>query len=230
MENWYGIHMSKPLSQLKEYVAILRALFTTARVEHQGAFYKTNFAFMNYAPRTDLPIYISGLSPNTLTFAGQAADGLILWACLPTYIRDVVTPHVRKGEKEAGRPEGSCEIVAAIPSALATDVQGARDAFRREFFTYMTLPFYRKAIAGAGYQAELDNFDVALGKGDMPNAFQAISEPLIEEFAAIGDQKPIHRKVDEYRAASVPLPSVGMFSGPKGSGLDPNATLEAAIG
>ena len=27
MENWYGIDMSKPLSQLKEYVAILRALF-----------------------------------------------------------------------------------------------------------------------------------------------------------------------------------------------------------
>ena len=216
MENWYGIDMSKPLTHLKEYVSILRALFTTGRVEHQGAFYKTNFAFMNYAPRTDLPIYISGLSPNTLTFAGQAADGLILWACLPTYIRDVVTPHVRKGEKEAGRPEGSCEIVAAIPSALATDVEGARNAFRREFFTYMTLPFYRKAIAG--------------GKGDMPNAFQAISEPLIEEFAAIGDQKAIHRKIDEYRAAGVSLPAVGMFSGPKGSGLDPNATLEAAIG
>src|SRR5438477_171404 len=142
----------------------------------------------------------------------------------------VGTSHVRKGEKEAGRPEGSCEIVAAIPSALAEDVEGARNAFRREFFTYMTLPFYRKAIAGAGYQAELDNFDAALGKGDMPNAFQAISEPLIEEFAAIGDEKAIHSKIDEYRDAGVSIPAVGLFSGPKGSGLDPNATLEAAIG
>jgi alkanesulfonate monooxygenase SsuD/methylene tetrahydromethanopterin reductase-like flavin-dependent oxidoreductase (luciferase family) len=230
MENWYGIDMSKPLSQLKEYVSILRSLFTTAKVEHHGAFYNTNFAFMNYAPRTDLPIYISGLSPNTLTFAGQAADGLILWACLPTYIRDVVTPHVRKGEKEAGRPEGSCEIVAAIPSALATDVEGARNAFRREFFTYMTLPFYRNAIAGAGYQEELDNFDAALGKGDMPNAFQAISDRLIEEFAAIGDKKAIHAKIEEYRQAGTSIPAVGLFSGPKGSGIDPNATLEAAIG
>ena len=230
MENWYGIDMSKPLTHLKEYVSILRSLFTTARVEHQGAFYKTNFAFMNYAPRADLPIYISGLSPNTLKFAGQAADGLILWACLPTYIREVVTPHVRAGEKEAGRPEGACEIVAAVPSALASDVEAARSAFRREFFTYMTLPFYRKAIAGAGYQQELDTFDAALGKGDMPAASQAISERLIEEFAAIGDENAIHKKIDEYRAAGVSLPAVGMFSGPKGSGLDPNATLEAAIG
>ena len=57
-----------------------------------------------------------------------------------------------------------------------------------------------------------------------------ISERLIEEFAAIGDENAIHKKIDEYRAAGVSLPAVGMFSGPKGSGLDPNATLEAAIG
>src|SRR5207302_6196382 len=107
-------------------------------------------------------------------------------------------PTVRAGEKEAGRPEGACEIVAAIPSALAKDVEAARRAFQREFFTYMTLPFYRKAIAGAGYQAELDAFDTALGKGDMPSAFQAISDRLIDEFAAIGDEKAVRAKVAEY--------------------------------
>ena len=64
----------------------------------------------------------------------------------------------------------------------------------------------------------------------MPAAFQAISERLIEEFAAIGDENAIRTKIDEYRAAGVSLPAVGMFSGPKDSGLDPNATLEAAIG
>src|SRR2546425_11386395 len=52
MENWYGIDMSKPLSQLKEYVSILRSLFTTGRVEHAGKFFKTNFPVLNYAPPT----------------------------------------------------------------------------------------------------------------------------------------------------------------------------------
>jgi alkanesulfonate monooxygenase SsuD/methylene tetrahydromethanopterin reductase-like flavin-dependent oxidoreductase (luciferase family) len=230
MENWYGFDMSKPLSQLKEYVSILRSIFTTGRVEQAGAFYRTNFGFMKYAARADLPIFISGLSKNTLRFAGQAADGLVLWACLPSYIRDVVVPNVRAGEKEAGRPEGSCEIVAAVPSALTSDVDAARRAFRTEFFTYMTLPFYRRAIAGAGYQEELDAFDAALGKGDMPGAFGAISDRLIEEFAAIGDEKIVRGKIAEYRDVGVSLPAVGLFSGPKEAGIDPNATLEAAIG
>jgi alkanesulfonate monooxygenase SsuD/methylene tetrahydromethanopterin reductase-like flavin-dependent oxidoreductase (luciferase family) len=230
MENWYGLDMSKPLTHLKEYVSILRSIFTTGRVEHAGTYYNVNFAFMRYAARADLPIFISGLSPNTLRFAGQAADGVILWSCLPSYISKVVVPNVRTGEKDAGRTEGSCEIVAAIPSALATDVDAARGALRQEFFPYMTLPFYRKAIAGAGYQDELDAFDAALGKGDMPGASSAISERLIDEFAAIGDETAVREKILEYRSAGVSLPAVGLFSGPKGSGITPEATLEAAIG
>jgi alkanesulfonate monooxygenase SsuD/methylene tetrahydromethanopterin reductase-like flavin-dependent oxidoreductase (luciferase family) len=229
MENWYGLDMSKPLTQLKEYLGVLRSIITTGRAEHSGTYYKVNFAFMKYAARADMPIYISGLSPNTLKFAGQAADGVILWSCFPSYIRDTVVPNVRAGEKEAGRPEGSCEIVAAIPSAVATNLEGARKGFRTEFFPYMTLPFYRRAIAGAGYQEELDTFDAALGKGDMPAAFGAISERLIEEFAAIGDEKHVRAKIAEYRDAGVSLPAVGLYSGPKEAGLSPEATLEAAI-
>jgi len=230
MENWYGLDMTKPLSQLKEYVAILRSIVTTGRAEYSGSFYNVNFAFMNYAARADMAIYISGLSPNTLKFAGQAADGIILWSCFPPYIRDVVVPNVRAGEKEAGRPEGSCEIVAAIPSAVTTNIEGAQRAFRTEFFPYMTLPFYRRAIAGAGYQDELDAFDAALAKGDMPGAFGSISEGLIEEFAAIGDEKAVQAKFTDYRDAGVTLPAAGLFSGPKDAGLDHNATLQAAIG
>jgi hypothetical protein len=114
MEGWYGFDMAKPLTQLREYVSILRALFTDAKVAHTGEYYTANFAFNGYAPRTDMPIMISGLSPKTLHFAGASCDGVILWSCLPSYIRDTVVPAVRAGERESGRPEGSCEIIAAV--------------------------------------------------------------------------------------------------------------------
>src|ERR1043166_4067881 len=61
MENWYGLDMSKPLTHLKEYLDVLRPLIRTGRVEHHGPHYNVNFGFMGYAPRADLPIYISGL-------------------------------------------------------------------------------------------------------------------------------------------------------------------------
>jgi len=229
MENWYGLDMAKPLSQLKEYVAILRSLFTTGRVEQKGAYYNVNFGFMGYEVRKDLPIYISGLSPNTLRFAGQATDGVILWACMPSYIRDVVVPAVRAGEAEAGRAPGACEIIAAVPCALADDVEGARNAFRKEFTTYMSLPFYRKAIDGAGFGEEIAAFDVALGTGDMDGARAAISGRLLEHFTGFGDASAVSAKIAEYRAAGVTLPAVGPLSVPKEIGPGVDATLETAI-
>lgn len=223
MENWYGFDMSRPLSQLKEYVAILRSIITTGRAQFEGDFYKVNFAFMDYAARADLPIYISGLSQNTLRFAGAAADGLILWACMPSYIRDVVVPNVRAGAQEAGRDPNACKIVAAVPSICTDDVDAGRDAFRKEFFVYMTLPFYRAAIAGAGYQDELDAFDRAMQSGDMAGARAAISERMLQEFAGIGDAATVRAKIAEYRAAGVDLPAVGLVT-------NAEATLEAAVG
>jgi alkanesulfonate monooxygenase SsuD/methylene tetrahydromethanopterin reductase-like flavin-dependent oxidoreductase (luciferase family) len=229
MEGWYGFDMSKPLSQLKEYVGIVRSLITTGAVEHSGDFYTANFRFNGYTPRADIPVMISGLSPKTLHFAGEACDGVILWACLPSYIRDTIVPAVRAGEKAAGRPEGSCQIIAAVPVALADDLDAARNVFRKEFFVYMNLPFYRAAIAGAGYGDEIASFDAALAKGDMPGAFGAISDRMLAEFAGIGDAGVVRAKIAEYRAAGVTLPAAGSIGVPPEIGPGVEATLEAAI-
>jgi alkanesulfonate monooxygenase SsuD/methylene tetrahydromethanopterin reductase-like flavin-dependent oxidoreductase (luciferase family) len=223
MENWYGFDMSKPLSQLKEYVSILRSIFTTGRAEQRGEFYNVNFGFMGYGARADLPIYISGLSKNTLQFAGAAADGVILWACLPSYVREVVVPNVRAGAEKAGRDPSACTIVAAVPSCVTDDIGSARDAFRKDFFVYMTLPFYRAAIEGAGYGAEIEAFDKALATGDMASARAAISDGMLEAFAGIGDAATVRAKIAEYREAGVTLPAVGPF-------MNADETLQAAIG
>ena len=61
----------------------------------EGEFFPTNFRFMGYEPRADLPIYVAALSPNMLQLAGEIADGVMLWLCNPDYIRDVVMPEVR---------------------------------------------------------------------------------------------------------------------------------------
>ncbi|MFA5890694.1 MAG: LLM class flavin-dependent oxidoreductase [Actinomycetota bacterium] len=229
MENWYGADMSRPLTQLKEYVTVLRSVLTTGRAEFSGDYYKVNFGFMGYAARAGLPIYLSGLSPKTLRFAGEAADGIILWACMPKYIREVVVKEVRAGELAVGRAPGSCKIVAAVPCAVSENIQGARDAFRKDFLTYMTLPFYRKVIAKAGFAHDIGDFDAALSTGDVAGACAAISDDLLEHFAGIGSPEVVRAKIAEYRAAGVDLPAVGAFAVPEGVTASFEETLEAAI-
>jgi alkanesulfonate monooxygenase SsuD/methylene tetrahydromethanopterin reductase-like flavin-dependent oxidoreductase (luciferase family) len=228
MEGWYGIPMTKPLTRMKEYVAILRQIFTTDGASFQGEFYNVQFGFVGYGARRDLPIYVSALAPNMLRWAGQAADGVVLWSCLPNYIRDVVVPTVRAGAAAAGRDPSEIEIVAAVPTALTSNRTAALDGLRSDFFVYMTLPFYRRVIDEAGYGAEIRAFDEANARGDFPGALAAMSESMLSSFAAVGDAARIRDKHQEYRDAGVTLAAVGLFQGGDGyAGAE--ATLEAAI-
>jgi F420-dependent oxidoreductase-like protein len=229
MENWYGIPMDRPLARMREIVQILRSVFQTGRAELSGEFYKVQFGFIGYEARKDLPIYISALAPNMLTFCAEACDGTILWSCAPRYIKEVVAPTIRAAAEAAGRDPASVDIVAAVPCAVTDNVQAARDGFRKEFFPYMTLPFYRRVIEGAGFGDEIRAFDAANGKGDFPGALACVSDRLLENFAAIGSEEVVRAKIAEYREAGATVPAVGSFSAGEGSaGFE--ATLEAAFG
>lgn len=227
MEGWYDIAMDKPYSQIKEYVQILRQVFTTDGAAFNGDFYKVQYGFIGYGARKDLPIYLSALAPKMLSFAGEACDGVILWSCMPSYIASTVAPLVRAAAEKAGRP--APPIVAAIPTAVTTDKDAAFEALRGDFFVYMTLPFYRRAIAGAGYEAEIAAFDKAQEAGDFPASLAAMSDAMLTEFAAVGDASQVRDKIDEYRAAGVTMPAVGLFRGGDGY-AGPEETLKAAAG
>ena len=210
MEGFYGIELTRPLARMKEYVQILRSVFTTNGVSFDGEFYHAAWAFRGFGARKDLPIYIAALAPGMLRLCGEACDGDVLWGCLPTYIRETVSPTIRASASASGRSPSSVTIVAAVPTALTTNREAAFDAFRKEFFVYMNLPFYRRAIAGAGYENELKAFDEALAAGDSPGALAAISQRMLDEFCAFGDEKLIADKYAEYRDAGVTLPGVGL--------------------
>jgi F420-dependent oxidoreductase-like protein len=227
METFYGITLERPVVRMREYVTILRSMFTTAAVAFDGDFYHAMYQFMGYEPRKDIPIFVSALAPGMLKLAGSACDGDILWGCLPTYIRETVTPTIRAAATAAGRDPAAVTIVAAIPTALTANREAALEGFRKEFFVYMTLPFYRRAIAGAGYEGELKAFDDAGAAGDFAGQLEAISDRMLDEFVAVGDEKRIADKIAEYREAGVTLPAIGIFNAGDGyAGHD--ATLEAA--
>src|SRR4051812_35031368 len=95
-ENWYGRPIGKPGTEMREYVAALRAMFRGEDPPESERF-PTRFHFLGVQPRADMPVYVAGLSPKMLELAGEVADGVILWLCNPDYIRDYVVPHVTEG-------------------------------------------------------------------------------------------------------------------------------------
>jgi probable F420-dependent oxidoreductase len=212
VENWYGAKIDKPVTQMREYASILRAIFH-GEPPPEGGFFKTHFQFMGYEARPDLPIYIAALSPNMLRLAGEIGDGVMLWLCNPQYIRDVVVPAVREGRERAGKSLEGFDIVPAVTVALTNDPDGARATMRQELVTYASLPFYRAMLERSGFGDDLAAFDEGMQAGDVEKAKAGLSDDLLESLAGLGSADDVRGAVERYREAGATSPSIGGLPG-----------------
>jgi len=161
-----------------------------------------------------------------LRAAAEHADGIVLWMCSPGHIRESIRPVLDAALADHGRSPEEFEVVAAVPSALTENPEAAREAFRSQAFPYLHLPFYRKEIARA-HPETLVSFDARMAAGDMANAMAVLDAGFVDDYAGIGDAQAVRAKVEEYRAAGVTLPAVGVLPRREGS-AGAEATLEAA--
>ena len=223
VEGWHGQTIDKPVSEMREYVAILRAILA-GEEPPAGAKWQTGFQ-LGMPVRPDLPIYVAALSPKMLETAGEIADGVILWLCNPQYIRDVIVPQVTKGREKAGKTLEGFDVVAAVPSALTDDEADAYATMRKDLLPYFGLPFYRAMLERSGFEADIAAYDEAAGRGDGDAMQRAISEDFLRVLTAVGTAVNVREGVERYQEAGATSPCVGPI--PK---TDFESTLRAAAG
>jgi F420-dependent oxidoreductase-like protein len=223
VEGWYGAKIERPVTAMREYVQAVRAMFTGADPP-ANEYFPTQFRFMGYQPRPDLPIYIAALSPNMLQLAGEIADGAMLWLCNPSYIESVVVPEVRAGRERAGKSMDGFDVVAAVPSAVTDDREAAYETMRADLVTYWSLPFYRAMIERSGFGSDIAAFDTGIQAGDVEAAKRGISDDFLDSLTAIGTAEEVRAGLARYRDAGATSPCVGPV--PR---TDFETTLEAAL-
>jgi alkanesulfonate monooxygenase SsuD/methylene tetrahydromethanopterin reductase-like flavin-dependent oxidoreductase (luciferase family) len=224
VESWYGQSIDKPLKEMREYVGIVRAILR-GEDPPQGDRFQSQFHFMGFEPRPDIPIQLAGLSPGMLRLAGEIADGVVLWLCTPQYIREVVVPTVAEGREKAGKPLDGFEIVAAVPAAITAEPEEARARIRPELVPYFSLPFYRAMLERSGYAEEIQGFDRGMEAGQPEAAMAAISDRYLDHLTAIGTPEEAAASVQRYADSGTTSPCVSAI--PK---TDFDATLEALAG
>lgn len=220
VEGWHGQTIDHPVAEMREYVQIVRAILR-GEDPPVGENWSTGFHLAGLDPRPEMPIFIAALSPAMIELAGELGDGVMLWLCNPSYVRDVVVPAARAGRERAGESLDGFEIVAAVPAALTDDKAAAYDAMRSDLLTYFSLPFYRTMLERSGYGEDIAAFDAA--RGDAAGMRAAISDGLLDALTATGEEPGVRTGVDRYVEAGVTLPCVGPI--PK---TDFETTLRAA--
>jgi probable F420-dependent oxidoreductase len=221
VEGWHGQTIDRPVTEMREYVSIVRAILC-GEDPPAGEKWQTGFHLFGVDHCPQLPIYVAALSPAMLRLAGEVADGVMLWLCNPSYIRDVVIPEVRAGRERAGLTLEGFDVVAAVPAALSEDRESAYRAMRKDLIPYFGLPFYRAMIERTGFAQDIERYDHAAG--DLEAMQGAISDGFLEELTAVGDAQQLAAGIERYRAAGTSSPCIGPIPG-----TDFEATLRAGL-
>jgi F420-dependent oxidoreductase-like protein len=167
----YGFEFSKPLTQLREYLEVLRPALQEAAVDFAGEFYTAHARFPSSAPTA---VLISALRENAWELAGELSDGGISWITPATYLASVAKPAMERGAQKANRPVPP--LVAHTFVSAREDRHQVRTAVRASLKYYAEAPFYQRMFAASGHP---------LGAGN------AITDKLIDAITVSGSPSEI---------------------------------------
>ena len=137
----------KPLTNLREYLRIVKPLIQKGSVDFDGEMYHAHVSASDSFP--DLPIMASALRPRSFRLCGEEADGAISWVCPLAYLRDSALPAMQEGANSAGRP--TPPLIAHTVVSVHENYDEVKEAALEEMAYYPTAPFYQQMFALAGF-------------------------------------------------------------------------------
>jgi probable F420-dependent oxidoreductase len=195
---WHGAaYGDRPLAQVREYVALVRACLTGEKVDWDGDFYRVRGFRLGLRLGERRPkIVVGALNPKMLALAGEVADGVLLNYLPASHVAWSVE-QVRRG--------GGAEIYAYVHAGVG-DRDQALDKARRDLFSYAVVDAYAANFARAGFGEEVDEIRERHRAGDRDGALAAVSERMCDAIDVVGDEATVAGAVGAYVAAGVDVP------------------------
>lgn len=165
IEDRYSAVWHKPLTQMREYVLSLRAIFasfnTGAPLQFDGEFYHFQRLqpFFNPGPFVSKPppIYLGAVGEKMITLAAEVGDGLMAHPTntSPVYIEQKLKPQLQAGARKAGKNIRDVKLMLATQIAVGlTDEDVARRREKqRELMAFLySTPAYWPSLELFGLQ------------------------------------------------------------------------------
>jgi probable F420-dependent oxidoreductase len=189
VEKWNGMGpFEKPLTKVRETVEAVRPILEGGR--GPGGFKLEN------APETPPPIYIAALRDKMLNLGGKIADGTFV-NFLPISALPHVTEQIRVGEREAGKEEGSSDVVCrffCVPGSEEEAIPVAKFVLAG----YATVPVYEAFFRAHGWGEALDPMLEAWREGDRAKALEVAPLDLIREICIMGSPEQMREKLGRF--------------------------------
>src|SRR6476469_7394582 len=124
VEGLHGASFAKPLTRMRETIAIVRAACAGEKIDFHGELYDIPTGdgrpMLLATDPADVPIYIASLSPRMLRLTGEVADGWLGTSFVPEGSAAYFEP-LRAGLEVSGRTLADLDICQGAEVAFARD-------------------------------------------------------------------------------------------------------------
>jgi F420-dependent oxidoreductase-like protein len=210
VEGWHGAAFDKPLTWIREYVAIVRAILAR---EQPLRFDGTRYQIPYRGPgatglgkplksilhgRKDIPIYTGSMAPKSQELSAEIADGLLVTPMHPERF-DVIEPRLRAGFAKAGGKKSlaTFDVAPAVGCVLGTDLDACRGPLKASLALYVggmgakDRNFYADYMRSVGFEAAADRIQSLYLEGKRDEAIAAVPDAMVDAVHLVGPPERI---------------------------------------
>jgi len=200
IENFHGVPYRKPLTRLRDTVAIVRALWRGDRLSPELSSLPLRHFKLEMRPRrTDVPIYIASLQEQAVREVGRIADGWVPTFWPYQHLADG-RALLAEGAREAGRDAARIDIAPFLAVVPLDDVATARAMIKPlvAFYIGGMGAYYHALFCRYGFR---ENADLVrdLYTSNRSQAAAAVSDELIDAIAICGPAEHCREQLAEWR-------------------------------
>lgn len=146
LATWHGETYEKPIRQMREYVEIVRQVYSGQKVDYAGTYFRSHGFKIAFTCEHPLPIYMAALGPQMTRLAGRIADGVIINMAPPGLVAEIAEG-ARVAAREAGKDPASYVVVAKVRCSISQDLAAARGALKNILTFYSLAAGYKEMLA-----------------------------------------------------------------------------------
>ncbi|WP_410579260.1 LLM class flavin-dependent oxidoreductase [Amycolatopsis sp. lyj-108] len=217
IEGLHGVSFARPLTRMRETVAIIRQAFAGEKISFSGREFEIPLPGesrpmrLSAAPNPDIPIHLATLSPKLLELTGEIADGWLGTSFVPEGA-EAYFSHLDAGLEKSGRSRSDLEVCQGAEVAFAADEDELRGmiagrkgelAFSLGGMGSAKTNFYNNAYSRQGWAEVAAAVRERWQAGDREGAAALVTDEMVLGTTLIGTEPMVARRLRVWRDAGV---------------------------
>lgn len=222
VEGWHGAPFGKPLTWLREYVAIVKKILAR---EEPLSFEGERYQLPYHGPgsvglgkplksilhgRPNIPIYTGSMAPASQAFSAEVCDGLLLTCVHPERL-DVIEQSINVGfAKTNGKKSlANFDIAPTVITVVGDDLDACRLPIKFNLALYIggmgakDKNFYNEYVSKVGFADAAKKVQELYLAGKKTEAVNAVPDALVDALHLVGPKERIRDRFQAWKESKV---------------------------